>query len=87
MKYVRPSGFRVMPEDGLVRLGIGESLHVEAGALPDPSHDDALATVRRARATILALTFAVENELVITILADVNAGDKMHRYAGVKMHQ
>lgn len=70
MKFARPAGFRVMPEDGLIRLGPQESLHIDARSLPDPSHDDALATVRRARATILALTFAVENELVITILAD-----------------
>ncbi len=70
MKFARPVGFRVLPHDGLVRLGPGEKLNIQHHALPNPSHDDALAAVQRARATILARTFAVENELVIAILAD-----------------
>lgn len=69
-KSNRPLGFYVLPQDGLVRLEAGQKLDIRAERLPRPSHDDALAFIQRARSTIAAHVFEVENELILVRLAD-----------------
>jgi hypothetical protein len=70
MRSIRPIEFRTMPYDGLVRLGPQEKLNIQEDALPNPSHDEALETIFRARSSILARIFWLENELVLLQLAD-----------------
>src|ERR1700722_17372215 len=70
MKCLRPPGFRVLPMDGVIRVGPGERLLWTEGMLPDPTVEKWRETMRGLRGEFLGGGFDVYNSLVMLWLAD-----------------